>query len=487
MELSNLLREESKWKKTENGAWAKSTTGSYLLDFFSMIGAARRRREDEITHMFDMAFEEDPLGAMKCLFYTRDIRGGLGERKVFRILLEHIANTYPEFIKVNLELIPEYGRWDDLYSLMPTPLEEDMCRLIRSQLDKDIQNMKDGKPISLLSKWLKKADSKNVETKMLGIYTAAKLGFTVYDYKRISNKLRRYLKVVEQTMSERRWGDIEYPSVPSKAMMNYRGAFYRHDEERFKTYLDDVASGKKKINAGTLYPYDIIEKILYRNEDNKVLEIQWENLPNYVNDLNALVMADVSGSMYGRPMATSIGLALYFAERNVGAYHNLFMTFSSEPQVVEVKGKTITDKVRHIAQADWGMSTDLSKAFMKILKIAVENKCTQEEMPKALIIISDMEIDRCTDTNERELFYDTMSKKFEEAGYCMPNVIFWNVDSRHNTFLADGKAKGVQLLSGSSVHTFRNLVDSFDKTPVEMMYEVLNSERYECVRVPENK
>ena len=486
MELSNLLREESKWKKTENGAWAKSTTGSYLLDFFSMIGAARTRRKDEITHMFDMAFEEDPLGTMKCLFYARDIRGGLGERKVFRILLEHIANTYPEFIKVNLELIPEYGRWDDLYSLIPTPLEKDMFQFLGSQLDKDVQDMKDEKSISLLAKWLKKADSKNEETKRLGIYTAMKLGFTVYDYKRISNKLRRYLKVVEQTMSERRWNEIEYPLVPSRAMMNYRTAFYRHDEERFSAYIDDVATGKQKINSGTLYPYDIIEKILYYEEDNKVLETQWENLPNYVNNMNALVMADVSGSMSGRPMATSIGLALYFAERNVGAYHNLFMTFSSEPQVVEIEGRTITDKVRHIENTEWGMSTDLSKAFMKILEIAVENKCTQEEMPKALIVISDMEIDCCIHTNERELFYDTMAKKFKEAGYCMPNVIFWNVYSRHNTFLADRKAKGVQLLSGSSVSTFKNLVDSFDKTPIEMMYNILNSERYECVRVPEN-
>src|SRR5699024_8689215 len=201
-----------------------------------------------------------------------------------------------------------------------------------------------------------------------GIYTAKKLGMSVYDYKRLCVKLRKYIDVVEQRMSANEWDTINYPAVPSKAMMNYRKAFARHDQERFDEYLNKVQSGEQKINSATLYPYDIVEKILYGHEDSKVLETQWNNLPNYVDgDANAVVMADVSGSMSGRPMATSIGLAMYFAERNKGAYHNLFMTFSERPQFVELKGDTITDKIRFISKAYWNMSTDLEAALIKIL------------------------------------------------------------------------------------------------------------------------
>lgn len=485
MDFSKAMLEESKWTKTENGADCKNTTDSALLDLFSTIGAMRTRGEEEIIQKFDLAFQEDPLGAMRCLFYARDIRSGLGERRVFRILLKHVADKYTEQLRGNLYFIPDFGRWDDVYSLIGTKLEKDVWEFVNCQLAVDIIKMKRNEPVSLLAKWLKKADSSNIETKRLGIYTAKHIALSVYDYKRICNELRRYIKVVEQAMSERRWSDIEYSLVPSKAMMNYRNAFQRHDSERFGEYINRVNSGEEKINATTLYPYDIIEKILYHRKENKILEAQWNNLPNYVEDTNAIVMADVSGSMYGRPLATSIGLALYFAERNIGAYHNLFMTFSANPQFVQVQGNTITEKVRNINKADWNMNTNLYNALIKILEVAVENQCSQEEMPKSLIIISDMEIDACTSVKGREQLYDMVSRKFEVAGYKIPNVVFWNVNSRKDTFLADKNAKGVQLVSGQSVSTFKNLIGAIDKTPMELMYSVLNNARYQCIQLNE--
>ena len=412
---------------------------------------------------------------------------GLGERRSFRVLIKYIAEKHTEIMKKNLELIPEYGRWDDFYSLIGTPVEENMWEVIKKQLSCDVKSMEDGKPCSLLAKWLKKADASSPNTRKLGIYTAKKLGMSVYDYKRLCVKLRKYIDVVEQRMSAREWDSINYPAVPSRAMMNYRKAFARHDEERFNEYLNKVQSGEQKINSSTLYPYDIVEKILYGHEDSKVLEAQWNNLPNYVDgDVNAVVMADVSGSMSwngGRPLATSIGLAMYFAERNKGAYHNLFMTFSGNPQFVELKGNTITEKINFISRAEWGENTDLEAALLKILDVALENNCSQEEMPKSLIIISDMEIDYCTNQKHRENFYDYVSRVYEEHGYKIPNVVFWNVDSRHDVFLADKNRKGVQLVSGQSASTFKNLIGCLDKTPIEMMYSVLNSERYQAIQI----
>lgn len=484
MNFSDVMREESKWTKTENGADAKNTTDSALLDIFATIGSMRSRSEDEIIQKFELAFQEDPLCAMRCLFYARDIRGGLGERRVFRVLLPYVAEKHKLELDKNLRLVPEYGRYDDLYSLINTKLEERMWDIIAAQLLKDKVNMQKGNPVSLLAKWLKKADASSQNTRKLGIYTAKKLGMSVYDYKRLCVKLRKYIDVVEQRMSANEWDTINYPAVPSRAMMNYRKAFARHDEERFNEYLNKVQSGEQKINSATLYPYDIVEKILYGHEDSKVLEAQWDNLPNYVDgDVNAVVMADVSGSMSGRPMATSVGLAMYFAERNKGAYHNLFMTFSGHPEFVEIQGESITEKIRFISRADWGYNTDLEAALLKILAVAIENNCSQEEMPKSLIIISDMEIDEADDQKHRENFYDYVSRVYEEHGYKIPNVIFWNVNSRHDVFLADKGRKGVQLVSGQSASTFKNLIGCVNKTPVEMMYSVLNSDRYQAIQI----
>ena len=484
MNFSDVMREESKLTKTENGADAKNTTDSALLDMFATIGAMRTRSEDEIVKKFELAFQEDSLGAMRCLFYARDIHGGLGERRVFRVLLTYIANKHTEELRKNIDKIPEYGRWDDVYSLVGTKLEDNMWDDVKYQLLKDKVLMKNEESSSLLAKWLKKADASSPNTRKLGIYTAKKLGMSVYDYKRLCNRLRKHIDVVEQRMSARQWDTINYPAVPSRAMMNYRKAFARHDQERFEEYINKVSSGEQKINAATLYPYDIVEKILYHSENSKVLEAQWDNLPNYVDgDVNAVVMADVSGSMYGRPMATSIGLAMYFAERNKGAYHNLFMTFSGRPKFVEIKGNTITQKINFISRASWQMNTDLEAALMKILDVAIENHCSQEEMPKSLIIISDMEIDCCTNQKHRENFYDYVSRVYKEHGYKIPNVVFWNVNSRHDVFLADKNRKGVQLVSGQSASTFKNLIGCVDKTPVEMMYSVLNSERYQAIQI----
>lgn len=488
MDFSELMREESKWTKTENGADVKNTTDSALLDMFATIGSMRSRSEDEIIQKFELAFQEDSLGAMRCLFYARDIRGGLGERRVFRVLLPYIAEKHNFKLNINLELVPEYGRWDDLYCLIGTKSEDIMWKIIKAQLLEDKMCMESDKPCSLIAKWLKNPKASGKESRRLAVYTAKKLGMRLEEYKKLCSKLRRYIDVVEVKMSEGQWGTINYPAVPSRAMLRYRNAFSRHDEERFNEYLNMVQSGEQKINSATLYPYDIVEKILYGHEDSKVLEAQWNNLPDYVDgDVNAVVMADVSGSMRwssgGRPLATSIGLAMYFAERNKGAYHNLFMTFSGNPQFVELKGNTIFQKIEFISRADWGNNTDLEKALLKILDVAIENHCSQEEMPKSLIVISDMEIDEADDQEHRENFYDYVSRVYEEYGYKIPNVVFWNVDSRHDVFLADKDRKGVQLVSGQSASAFKNLIGCVDKTPIEMMYSVLNRERYQAIQI----
>ena len=482
MDFANAMKEENKFTRTENGAVTLNTTSDARLDLFGTIGALREADENRITTLFSEAYAQDKFFATKIVFYARDIRCGLGERKTFRTIIRYMAEHHPEALRPNLDLIGVYGRYDDLYELIGTPLEDDMWKAMKNQFEEDLKNLNEGKAISLLAKWIKTADASSPETRKLGILTAQKLGYPVYNFKRIVRSMRKQIGVVESLMSAGKWNEIKYPEVQSRAMMIYRRAFAKHDPEGFAEFINKADKGEVKINASTLYPYDIVEKVLYGRENNKVLEAQWKALPNYVEQgTNALIMADVSGSMYGRPMATSIGLAIYFAERNTGAYHNLFMTFSTNPQIVALKGETLHQKIKNAENAVWGGNTNLKAAFEKVLDIAEENNVSQEEMPKAIVVISDMEIDYCGDKNWS--FYDKMEKKFQKAGYIIPNVIFWNVESRHDVFHADAKRKGVQLASGQSVTVFKQVLQNLGYNPIEAMENTINSERYDCITV----
>ena len=570
MDFAEWIREQATKTYTENGAVARNTTGDARLDLFATIGSLRRADPERIELLFAEAYQADPLFALKILFYARDIREGLGERRVFRILLQYLAEYHPQAVIANLDLIGVFGRFDDWYCLIGTGVEDEMwsamkqqleadlknfqegksvsllakwiktadskntetrklgiltaqkllqylaeyhpqavianldligvfgrfddwyCLIgtgvedemwsaMKQQLEADLKNFQEGKSVSLLAKWIKTADSKNTETRKLGILTAQKLGYPVYNFKRIVRSLRKYIGVLEVKMSERKWEEIVYPEVSGRAMMIYRNAFRKHDEKRFNQYLAKALDGKEKIHAETLYPYDLVEKVLYGRQWNQVLEAQWRQLPDYVaQETNAIVIADVSGSMSGRPLATSIGLAIYFAERNRGAYHNLFMTFSQKPEFVSLRGETLLQKIKYVERTEWGMNTNLQAAFERVLETAMDHDVPPEEMPKALIVVSDMEIDRCGDRNW--MFYDHMKEKYEYCGYQLPNIIFWNVDSRNDIFHADSRRKGVQLYSGQSVTTFQNLLNNIDSTPVKSMEKVIESERYACVR-----
>lgn len=482
MSFADAMRNEGKFTHTENGAVALNTTSDARLDLFGTIGALREADKNRIETLFAEAYAQDKLFATKIVFYARDIRGGLGERKTFRTIIRYMAEKHPEALRPNLDLIGVFGRYDDMYELVGTPLEEDMWAAMKKQFEEDLKNLNDGKAISLLAKWIKTADASSKETRRLGVMTAQKLGYPVYNFKRIVRSMRKQIGVVESLMSAGKWDEIKYPEVPSRAMMIYRKAFMKHDEQRFSEFINKAEKGEVKINASTLFPYDIVEKFLYRNENSNVLEAQWKALPNYVEKgTNALIMADVSGSMSGRPMATSIGLAIYFAERNVGAYHNLFMTFSSEPETVVLKGETLRQKIDNAKRAAWEMNTDLKAAFDKVLDIAEKNHIPQDEMPKAIVVISDMEIDNCGNRNWS--FYDKMANKFAKAGYVIPNIIFWNVNSRHDVFHVDHARKGVQLASGQSVTVFKQILQNLGYNPVEAMENTINSERYDCITV----
>ena len=478
MSFMDDLEIETSTTLTENGGRALSTTGDKLLNLFAVLGALRSRPTDVIDK-FDAAFRENADLATKMAFYGRDVRGGLGERAVGRLMLRELTLLYPEVVTANLKNIVKFGRYDDLFVLFDTPVETDMIEFVKKYLVLDKRHMDKYGNVSLLAKWMPSINASSEHTKALAHRFVKALNTTPREYRKTLSALRKYIDVTEVKMSANKWTDIDYKAVPSNAMSNYGSAFARHDYEGFNRYMDAVKSGDVKINAATLYPYNVIET-MYGNRD--VAEAQWKALPNYVEgDNNFLIMADVSGSMMGRPMATSVGLAIYFAERNHGAFANKFMTFTDIPRIVDVTGDDLFDKYCSVTE-HVGFDTNLEAAFDAILSTAVRTKCPQADLPKALVIISDMEINAWHGGSLT--FTEEMRKRFADAGYEMPKLVYWNVDSRKDTFLVSKNDPNAILVSGQSASTFKNLIKGIDLSAFEIMVQTLNDPRYDCVVVP---
>ena len=485
-----------KYTRTEKGAVALNTTDSALLDLFATVGALRGKDEADIVGAFKKAFQEEPLLATRLAFYARDIRGGLGERKTFRLFLKYLANEHPEIVRKNIALISHFGRWDDYYTLVGTPVEDVMWSHLKAQFAYDLYHAlnEDGESISLLAKWLKSVNTSSSTSRYLGRLTAKAFGMTERTYRKHLSLLRSYLDVVETKMSKNAWDEIDYEKVPSLAMKNYRNAFVRHDEEGFIDYITSVAKGEATIHASTLYPYDILRagrlrtsgwlNGYYKLDEDPVLEQQWKHLPDFVDgEHQALVMADTSGSMTcnnGLPITTALGLALYFAERNRGPFKDLFLTFSEQPEFVSLKGATLAERIGNVRAII--STTDLEAAFQLILDMALSNNLPPEDLPQSLIIISDMQFDlaagRDTDT-----FHVKMKDKFAREGYTLPTVIYWDVDSKKQTFQVNKDNPNVLLVSGHSTSVFKSVLGLVGKTPYDLMVDVLTNKRYQEIQV----
>ena len=482
--LLTKIKQEQNKTLTENLATAYNSTGIFLLDLFGQAGALRSRI-DVIPNKYVKALNEDELLATKLAFYTRDIKGGLGERDAARKMFETLAIYRPEIMKKNLKYIAEFGRYDDLLCLLDTPVEQDVIALISTQLNEDLYNMKHGKPISLLGKWLPSINTSSCLTRKKAQKLIKNLGMSNKTYRQTLASLRAYTNVVEVRLSNKDYDYIRYENIPSYAMHRYNHAFYRNDEKRFSEYLQSLRKGESKVNASVLFPYDLVFDFLYgrNNYIDEIAQKQWEALPEYVEGENKiLIMADVSGSMNGRPLATSIGLAIYFAQRNKGVFHNKFMTFSKRPELVEIVGKTLKEQIISVKSANWQMNTNLEAAFELILNTAINNNLSNEDLPESIVIISDMEIDACT-YQDSWGFYDEMKNRFKDKGFKIPTIVFWNVDSRNDSFHIDDDKKGVILASGQSASIFKTIIKAKDISPYQYMVNVLSDERYDVISI----
>ena len=485
------LKKEGNITYTENGAVTNRSTESNCLDLFATVGALRNAEETEIVSRFIRAYAEDPNLAMKTLFFARDVRGGLGERRVFKTIIKYLALNESESVRKNLSYIAEYGRYDDLLALIDTPVEDDMMRYVKEQLSKDIEALENDDKVSLLAKWLPSINTSNKTAVHNAKKIARVIGYSDAEYRKTLTKLRAHIKIIENNLREKDYS-FDYENQPSKALYKYRQAFLNNDAERYGEFLSKAESNPSVMHTGTLTPYDVVNPIITRAENNEgisdeerhSMDVTWNSLEDFVGVENALAVVDGSGSMYWNcdrymPAAVAQSLGIYFAERNNGAFHNHFITFSSNPQLVEVKGRDIVEKLHYCMSYNECSNTDIAKTFDLILKTAINNDLTQEDMPEKLYIISDMEFDFCAG-NASVSNFEYAKSEFEKHGYRLPQIVFWNVESRNNQQPVTKNEQGVALVSGCSPQIFAMLSsDTLD--PYSYMMEILSSERYERI------
>lgn len=493
----NGLQNASNYAVTENGALARKTTRSAVYDMFALGGAYRKRTDEDCILLFKNALEENETLALKCLFYLRDCRGGQGERRFFRVCYKWLAEKQPAVARRNFEQISEYGRYDDIiYTLIGTPLENEALDFIKRQLALDLEC----KTPSLLAKWLPSENASAYETKRMGNIVREYLGMTHREYRKTLSVLRERINLLERLMSANRWDEIEFDKIPSKAGLIYKNAFARRDiiAKKYETF---AKSTETKVNASTLYPYDVIHKAVegscrwsynFRDmsaTDRAMIEKYWENLPDYLEGKPCKMMCvvDTSGSMIGSeasaPINVAIGLGMYCAERVGGPFKNHYISFSSRPQLIKIEGVDFVDKIRRIYRTNLCENTDLIKTFRMLKDIALTAK--PEDVPETIVVISDMQIDSGSYFNSYRgggnvaTEMEKMRQEWAAVGLKMPKLVYWNVEARGAAnFLDDGP--NVTYVSGCSPVIFQQVISGV--TGYELMLKKLESNRYEAIR-----
>ena len=522
----NALKEMDNFTLTENGAVALNSTGNAVLDAFGSLAAMKFSDEEDILDTFYQAFYADKKLAMRLLFYVRDIRGGQGMRRVFRVIVEDLAFKHPDLIVKNLDNFLFFGRGDDVLCLLDTPVEEDVYKWIADVLSEDIASCREGKYPSLLAKWLPSENASSAITRMYARKIMLGLDITPRLYRKTLSKLREKIGIVETLMSQNRWTEINFENLPSRAAMIYSDAFMRHVKDLYIDYFKKLAAGDAKVNAGALFPVDIVHKVFEKLsttnlKDIYLLDAMWKALPNYFGDTQetGLCVVDTSGSMYGTPLEVAISLGMYCADKAKGPFHNNFITFSREPKLQTIYGENIFEKVRGLKNAEWEANTDLEKVFDLILNTAVANHLPQEDLPSKLYIISDMQFDcaRGETSNiwfrnigeKPKPFMEVMKEKYAKYGYTMPAIVYWNVRASDCGMFQDTfEGERCAMVSGYSPSLFKSIIDGTEyetevieivnhttgevetKTvtkqkinPIEVMMKTLMNERYDRVLV----
>lgn len=524
MEALKQTQTETTYDYTDNGALVYASSGSNLVDFNFNISSMRSKSEDEIAKEFYNIYLDNKDLAVRYLFFAGDIREGLGERHVFNSIMKSLAQNEPEVAKAVLSFIPEYGRWDEVVKLIDTPIKKDVVELIKKQLGEDIMAASEGKPVSLCAKWLPSLQASNNTVRHQALTLCKELNMEKKDYRHMLSNLRGRLNVIEKSLAEKDVQKLESMQevLTSKQNYKYKDALMRLMPEQRTEYFNKVLRGEANFNADVLEPHEIFFR--YHNEINSYgrksvdkdmsYEIMWQQLPNKVtSDKEVLVVRDGSGSMEwaqlhgtnGSVLDVASALTVYFSEHATGQFHDKFITFSSSPEIVDLSGcDNLAEKIKKLDNYDDCSNTNLEATFDLILNTAIANKMPQEQMPANLLIISDMQFDAATSQGSwnrptagwSETLFDTIRNKFEDAGYKIPGLIFWNVNQEKTAIPEIKNELGLVLIGGYSKNNIDMIcknefvmeivneegkVEKVVKSPEQILTEKLMSERYDAI------
>jgi hypothetical protein len=458
--------------RTENGMKARKSTANACVDLFFKIGAMRGK---DVTKEFVAAYVENKDLALRIAQWARDVRGGSGERKLFRDILVLLEKTDIESAKALLSKVPEIGRWDDIFVF-----ESKVMKTAAYTMLGDALRAKNG----LAAKWTPRKGAIALEVREF-------FGMSPKFYRK---SLVEMTKVVESQMCAKEWDEINFSHVPSVAHARYKKAFGRNTE-KYGEYVKALVKGddpKVKVNAGAVYPYDVLKGVInhygsanYTKDQLDVVVKQWEALPNYIGDANVLALVDVSGSMTctaGQSGSVScldvaVSLGLYVADKNKGKFKDTFLTFSGKPELLHLKGNVV-QKAQQMVKSNWDMNTDLVKAMDKILATAIAGKVDQSEMPEMLLIMSDMQFDQCAKFDDSAM--QMIRRKFTDAGYNVPQIVFWNLNAKDNVPVKYD-TRGVAMVSGFSPAVMKSVLsaDMENFTPEGIMLKALMVPRYD--------
>lgn len=464
---------------TANGAISNKNIDDARVDLF--YKTCRGLSEEDLHELMDNSWKKDPLDTLKLMAYTRDIRGGKGERDIFKMMLVWLAKQDQGNLLLNLEQFIDYGRYDDVVVLVETKLSDEIIELFRNVLVSDLDKMERGESVSLLAKWFPSENKKLDKRYKIYNKLAKKMKKTNRELrKQYITPLREYICIVETLLCNKDYEKIDFSKLPSYAMKKYNKLFTNNDKikDLFSKYKESLQRGETKINAGILFPHEIVGKYLGGSEYDVILEKQWEEVTKNIKLDNCLVLSDVSGSMSGIPMQVSIALGILVSSNIKNeAFKNLVLTFETQSKFHHITGQTLHDKVKSLENASWGGSTDLVNAMKQIIQVAVNNNIKSEDMPKNLLIISDMQFNQA-DSN----YYTnhvSIKKMFSDLGYQTPNLIYWNVNGSFSDVPSSSASeKGVSLVSGFSKSVLSCIMQGDIPTPYTTMRFAIDNERY---------
>lgn len=504
-EYKQTLDKVNSLQRTENGALGYSTTGQVLVDLNFIVPSNHNNVNTDTIQEFCASLKDDLVTSVKWLFYLRDVREGLGERDSFVKLFLTLSNYNENAAIKVLPLIPEYGRWKDVIDILgvvsdDTELAKQIYILIGKQIKEDSINLKMSKSVSLLAKWMPSINASK-KSRVIALRICRELGLIARDYRQILSTLRKYIDVTEVKTCGDKWNEIDYNKVSSNANARYLNAFMKHDQVRRQKYLDDLAkpAGNAVMHASNLYPHEVYAKYRgYRPTVDQGIEELWKNLKNIPTTGNTMVVVDGSGSMETRIGGSSIeaidvsrSLGIFFSERCTGEFKDKVIEFSSTPQYIDLSHcKTLADKKSVMCQYDDCSNTNLEKVFDLILWTAVNNKLPQEELPQRILIVSDMEFDNATTIrdyynhdnvmSQYKTLFETIKERWIQAGYTMPEIVFWNVNSRTQTIPVQSNEVGVKLVSGFSINNVKMIL-SGEIDPWKALKSTLDSPRYSLI------